>query len=96
MKIVIKDNAKDVLRETALWYKLRLGQKAKDKFVTGIMSAIRLLGANPRMGRLVEKKLLGPEVEERIFVEHKNHSIIYYIENGILYIADIWNNRMSH
>jgi len=46
--------------------------------------------------QLLHSEWADDSIEFRAFVEHKNHKIIYYIENNTVYIADIWACNMDH
>lgn len=71
-----------------------MGNKAADKFSFGIIDTVDLLASNPNMGKL-EPSRTGCKKEYRSFVEHKNHKIIYYVDKGTIYIADIWPNSQN-
>lgn len=54
----------------------------------------KLLSTNPLMGA-VEEELDGLEVEYRRLVLSKPFKIIYFIYEGSIYVADIWDTRQS-
>lgn len=53
-----------------------------------------LLSQNPQMGA-VEEELDGLDVEYRHIVLTKPFKIIYFIHEGNIYIADIWDTRQA-
>lgn len=88
------EEALDVFKAIFQWYKKNLGQKAADKFRNGILNAVRVLQSNPQLGK-VEELLVGREKQYRSLLEYPHHRIIYFIEDSVIYIAYIWDNRMN-
>lgn len=94
LKIQWKKRAEKSLKQIDAWYLKKMGVTAADKFTCGILDCVEMLAQNPWAGpiEIKSEELLH---EYRSFVEHKNHKIIYYVENDILYIADIWSSNMN-
>ena len=61
---------------------------------TDVSQCEALLSANPLMGAM-EDELDGLEIEYRKLVLSKPFKIIYFIYDGCIYIADIWDTRQS-
>ncbi|MCF0194448.1 MAG: type II toxin-antitoxin system RelE/ParE family toxin [Bacteroidaceae bacterium] len=95
LKIVILPHAETILIETAMWYKTNLGNKGREQFVKGILSAIRMLATFPGLGRIMTNQSTD-DVVVRSYTEHRNHQIIYYCDNDTLFVADIWSTRTKH
>ena len=86
--------ARKEARTIYAWYKKKMGISTADKFIDGILHTIDLLALNPNMGQSVPNNILYKK-EYRIFVEHKNHSIIYYVKKNTLNIHGIWPNSQN-
>ncbi|WP_337813532.1 type II toxin-antitoxin system RelE/ParE family toxin [Parabacteroides johnsonii] len=86
--------ARKEARTIYAWYKKNIGISTADKFINGILHTVELLALNPNMGHPVPLSALYKK-EYRIFVEHKNHSIIYYVKKNTLNIHGIWPNSQN-
>lgn len=94
LKINWKSLAKNRIKRIDKWYRKNMGNRSADKFSFGIIETVELLASNPYMGK-PEPSRAGCKKDYRSFVEHKNHKIIYYVEKGIIHIADIWPNSQN-
>ena len=81
--------------ETALWYEINMGWRAKMHFINGINKTMKTLAAFPNIGKIAAKQPI-QGITLRSIKEHKNHIIIYYITEDSVHIADIWSTRMQH
>lgn len=88
------EEALNVFKAIFLWYQKNLGQKAADKFRKGILDSICILQTNPQLGK-VEELLIGRKKQYRSLLEYPHHRIIYFVEDSVIYIAYIWDNRMD-
>lgn len=86
--------ARKEARAIYAWYKKNMGLSAAEKFLEGIITAIDLLSLNPNMGYSI---LYNDAYKKqyRLFVEHKNHKIIYYIEKNTIHIFGIWPSSQN-
>lgn len=83
-----------VMKKIFDWYLEEMGTKAADKFKNGIIKAVNTLEVCPTIGK-IEPMLAHRDKCYRSFAEHSNHKIIYFIENDIVHIVYIWDNRQS-
>lgn len=83
-----------VMRKIFDWYLEEMGSRAANKFRNGIIEAVNTLEVCPTIGK-IEPLLAHREKCYRSFAEHSNHKIIYFVENGIVHISYIWDNRQS-
>lgn len=87
--------AKKELSTIFAYYKEVMGQRTAVKVRRSIVDTAKRLKSQPFMGAVCEMQWSNTIVL-RSFVEHKNHRLIYYIEDDTVYIVDIWACRMKH
>ena len=95
MELIWSKEAQFQLSQIYFYYKKHFNSKVANNVKLSIYDAVKLLKTYPNVGSVCEKQW-DDSIEFRAFVEHKNHKIIYYIENNTVYIADIWACNMDH
>lgn len=70
------------------------GKKAGLELVADIEKTNRLLASNPEIGHL-EPLLAGRLKKYRCLIIHKNCKLIYYIDDDVIYVSDLWDTRRS-
>lgn len=81
--------AKEQITDIFYYYKQEFGISTARKVKKAIQDCAKKIKQNPYMGR-PELEAVGLSHVYYSYVEHKNHKIVYYMENETLYIADIW------
>jgi plasmid stabilization system protein ParE len=95
MKLVWTEIAKQELSTIFTYYKNTMGQRTAVKVRQSIVNTAKRLKSQPFMGAVCEMQW-SDAIVLRSLVEHKNHRLIYYIEDNTVYIVDIWACRMNH
>lgn len=70
------------------------GERVALQFYNRVISYEPLLAANPRIGAK-EPLLRRRKQNFRSIVVHKYCKLIYYVEDDMLYIADLWDTRRN-
>ncbi len=83
-----------IMKQIFDWYFVEMGSKAANKFRNGIIKAVNTLEVCPTIGK-IEPLLVHRSKCYRSFAEYSNHKIIYFVENDIVHIVYIWDNRQS-
>ena len=92
MKVIWHKQAKDALRSTATYIRKNYGLQVRENFRNEVAHVQTLLMNNPEMGPL-EPLLADRSIKYRSFVINRLNKIVYYIEDGIIHIADFWDTR---
>ena len=90
-KIKYSPDASDKLRELNKQISANYGKSVATKIVSKIMGEIRDLQNNPEKGPSVEA-MLGIPTPYRFLHVEQNYAF-YRIENGTIYVIDIYNER---
>jgi len=90
-KLKYSPDASDKLRELNKQIAANYGKPVATKIVSKIMGEIRDLQNNPEKGPSVEA-MLGIPTPYRFLHVEKNYAF-YRIENGTIYVTDIYNER---
>ena len=93
MKYILKysPDASEKLREIKQYLSASFGKEVATKLLSKIMKDIRALQDNPELGASVEAMLNIPTDYRFLHVEH-NYAF-YRIENNVVYVTDIFNER---
>lgn len=94
MQVRWNPDAKIRLSEIYLYYKEQFGVVTAQKVKNSIKACVTKLKLNPFLGK-IEPDFVTLTHTYRSLVEHKNHKIIYYVEDEVLYIVDIWPCNMN-
>lgn len=90
-KLKYSPDASDKLRELRKQISANYGKSVAAKIVSKIMEEIRDLQNNPEKGSSVEAMLGIPTLYRFLHVEQ--NYVFYRIENGTIYVTDIYNER---
>ena len=91
MKIIVSEQADERLHATADYIQYRFGHKAKKAFIHEFRILIRLRN-NPYMGA-TETLLNEKSKTYRSIVLQKVNKMVYFIDGGVIHIADFWDTR---
>lgn len=92
MRIIIDDHVNQIIKDTALYIKSEFGNTARQEFIHEFRRVVKLLGDNPKIGS--SKPLLegAPVLYRSIVINHLN-KLIYWINNDVIEIVDLWDTR---
>ena len=93
MEIIWLPLAEKALEAIFSFYEEKSIQAAR-KIITDILQATDQLSMHPEMAE-VEKLLQERPETFRSLVVRQTYKVVYYIEDTIIYIADIWDCRQS-
>jgi len=68
--------------------------QAARKIITDILQATDLLSIHPEVAE-VEQLLQERQETFRSHVVRQSYKVVYYIEDSVIYIADVWDCRRS-
>lgn len=94
MTVIWMPLAKAAFRNTAKYIRKEFGSKVRDSFVQEVLSASRLIGSNPEMGK-IEPTLEELPNKYRSLVVSNINKIVYRILNDRIEISDFWNCRRN-
>ena len=93
MTLVVTEPAKLHLKELHDYYNLKASKRVADKIKAGIIEKMKFLREHPLAGQR-EELLEHLQLDHRRFVEG-NYKIVYRIDEGIIYVTDIFDARQS-
>ncbi|MBB4037078.1 plasmid stabilization system protein ParE [Dysgonomonas hofstadii] len=82
------------LKDIVAYYKKEYAENAALKLITEIRTSVERLKEFPELAA-VEPLLMSRDKTYRSLVVTKTYKVIYYIENDIINISDIWDCRQS-
>jgi plasmid stabilization system protein ParE len=92
MRIIINDEAKKRIRETARYIHKKFGKKARLDFKSEIEHIVKLLHDNPSIGPAEPYLADAPVLYRSIVVNHLN-KMVYWIDGDVIEIVDFWDCR---
>ena len=92
MNVIWHKQAREALRETAVYIRKNYGLKVKEIFRNEVDRVESLLQSNPYMGPVEPLLADLPDSFRSIVVNHLN-KIVYYVEDDTIHIADFWDTR---
>jgi len=92
MKAIWESKAVNGRRQIANYILNKFGEKAKKDFMLEIHDTIRLLKSNPYMSPIDPLFDDRAKTYRSIFI-NKRSKLVYYIENGTIYISGFWDCR---
>ena len=92
MRIVVNDEAKEKIRQTAKYIQNKFGKKARVDFRNEIDHVSRLLRNNPYLGP-AEPFLAEAPVPYRSIVVNRLNKMVYWINGDVIEIVDFWDTR---
>ena len=94
MNIIWTKQAIDGWQEVANYILADFGFQALQSFEERTVEAINTIKLMPNIGS-IEWNDSAESVVYRFIVIHRRSKMLYYIENGIIYIADFWDVRKN-
>lgn len=92
MRIIVDDEAKKRIRETARYIHKMFGKKARLDFRDEVEHVVKLLHDNPCIGPAEPYLADAPVLYRSIVVNHLN-KIVYWINRDVIEIVDFWDCR---
>ena len=92
MNVIWHNQAREALRETAVYIRKNYGLKVKENFRNEVDRVETFLQSNPYMGPIEPLLADLPDSFRSIVVNHLN-KIVYYVEDDTVHIADFWDTR---
>ena len=92
MRIIVNDEAKKRIRETARYIYKKFGKKARLNFRDEFEHVVELLHDNPCIGP-AEPYLADAPVLYRSIVVNRLNKIVYWINGDVIEIVDFWDCR---
>jgi plasmid stabilization system protein ParE len=92
MKVIWIPFAKKQVRHTAKYINKEFGKIARDKFLLNVHESNRLIGINPKIGK-VEPTLVARAIEYRSLVTAHLNKIVYCEEEDHVTVVAFWDCR---
>ena len=92
MRIIVNDETKKKIRQTARYIQKEFGKKARVDFRNEIQHIVKLLQENPLLGP-DERYLADAPVLYRSIVVNRLNKIVYWINDDVIEIVDFWDTR---
>ena len=92
MKVIWIPFAKKQVRQTAKYINKEFGKSARTKFLLNVHESNRLIGINPKIGK-VEPTLVARAIEYRSLVTAHLNKIVYCEEEDHVTVVAFWDCR---
>lgn len=92
MKVIWMPQAKQQMRQTAIYIRDAFGPRIRDKFVADVREANSLLGCNPNTGK-IEPLLSDIPGMYRSYVLNHLNKIVYHLCNDHIEVVAFWDVR---
>ena len=92
MKLLVHLEARNKIRLTAKYIYKTFGDKPRREFLAEIKETGKLLCSQPNLG-IVEPLLSDSPIMYRSILVQKINKIIYWINNDVIEIVDLWDCR---
>lgn len=92
MKLFVHLEARNKIRLTAKYIYKTFGDKSRKKFLAEINEIGKLLCSQPNLG-IVEPLLTDSPIMYRSILVQRINKIIYWINNDVIEIVDLWDCR---
>lgn len=93
MRVLWSNLAADAFSEIRARIFIQFGFNAEDEYLAATENVISQIREFPQIGK--QEYNLAADGSVRSVVVHKKSKFIYYIEEGTLYIADVWDVRQD-